>query len=147
MCDYFWKHGQYYWRKHLYFRLEAAKEKEDEKAACQIVAIIQQEKVKRFWWRLSDALGKPRGGACFRVQVEQGDGATKEYTGQEELQEAIWNNIHWKRFHLAKSAPLCQETLCGTFSYNPICQTSHEILDGMYEYPPEFDEATKEILQ
>ncbi len=35
----------------------------------------------------------------------------------------------------------------GTFGYNAICQTSQEILDGMYEYPPEFDEATKEIVQ
>ncbi len=92
-------------------------------------------------------LGKLRGGACFRVQVEQGDKTTEEYTGQEELQEAIWDNIHRKRFHLAKLASLCQEPLRGTFGYNAICQTSQEILDGMYEYPPEFDEATKEILQ
>jgi hypothetical protein len=35
--------------KHLYSHLEAAKEKEDEEAACQILAIIQQEKDKRFW--------------------------------------------------------------------------------------------------
>ncbi len=92
-------------------------------------------------------LGKPRGGACFRVQVDQGDGTTKEYTSQKEMQEAIWDNIHRKRFHLAKLAPLCQEPLRGTFGYNAICQTSQEILDGMYEHPQEFDEATKEILQ
>ncbi len=72
---------------------------------------------------------------------------TEEHTGQEELQEAIWNNIHRKRLHLAKLAPLCQELLCETFDYNAIHQTSQEILDGMYEYPSEFDEATKEILQ
>jgi hypothetical protein len=93
------------------------------------------------------ALGKPRGGACFRVQVKQGDGATREYTSQEELQEAIWDNIHRKRFHLAESAPLCQYPLRGTFGYNTICQTSQEILDGTYKFPPEFDAATREILQ
>jgi hypothetical protein len=71
----------------------------------------------------------------------------EEYTGQEELQEAIWNNIHRKRFHLAELAPLCQEPPRGTFGYNAICQTSQKKFDGMYEYPPEFDEATKEILQ
>jgi hypothetical protein len=69
--------------------LEAAKEKEDEEAARQILAIIQQEKDKRFWQQLSCALGKPKGGACFRGQVEQGDRMMEEYTGQEEMQEAI----------------------------------------------------------
>jgi hypothetical protein len=78
MSDYFQKHGQYYWRKHLYSRLEAAKKKEDEEAARQIPAIIQQDKDKRFWWQMSYALGKPRWGACFRVQVEQRDGTTEE---------------------------------------------------------------------
>jgi hypothetical protein len=72
---------------------------------------------------------------------------TEECTGQEELQEAIWNYMHWKRFHLVELASLCQEPLCGTFGYNAICQTLQEILDGMYEYLLEFDEATKEILQ
>jgi hypothetical protein len=146
-CEYFWKNGHYYRRKHLYSRLEVAKEKEDEEAARQILAIIQKEKDKRFWRRTTYDLGKPRGGACFWVRVEQGDVTTEEYTGQEEMQEAIWDNIHRKRFHLAKLAPLCQEPLCGTFGCNAICQTLQGILDGMYEYPPEFDEATKEILQ
>jgi hypothetical protein len=63
------------------------------------------------------------------------------------LQEAIWDNIHRKRFHLAESAPLCQEPFHGTFGYNAICDTSQKILDGTYDYPKDFDEATKEILQ
>jgi hypothetical protein len=146
-CEYFRKNGHYYQRKHLYSCLEVAKEKEDEEAARQILAIIQREKDKQFWWQMTYDLGKPRGGTYFWVQVEHGDGTTEEYTGQEEMQEAIWDNIHRKRFHLAELAPLCQEPLRGTFRYNAICQTSQEILDGMYEYPPEFDEATKEILQ
>jgi hypothetical protein len=104
-CKYFRKNGYYYQRKHLYSRLEVAKEKEDEEAARQILTIIQREKDKQFWQRMTYDLGKPRGGACFRVQVEQGDGMTEEYTGQEEMQEAIWDNIHRKRFNLAESAP------------------------------------------
>jgi hypothetical protein len=147
MCNYFQKHGHYYQRKHLYSRLDIAKEKDNEEAARQILAIIQQEKDKGFWQRMSYALGRQRGGACFRVQVEQGDGTTEEYTSQMELQEAIWNNIHRKRFHLAELAPLCQEPLRDTFGYNAICNTSQKILDRTYDYPQDFDEATKEILQ
>ena len=43
--------------------------------------------------------------------------------------------------------PLCSGQLRGIFGYNAICQTSHKILEGTYVYPPEFDQATKEILQ
>jgi hypothetical protein len=92
-------------------------------------------------------LGRQQGGACFRVQVEQGGGTTEEYTSQTELQEAIWDNIHRKRFHLAELAPLCQEPLPGTFGYNAICDASQKILDGTYDYPQDFNEAIKEILQ
>jgi hypothetical protein len=79
-CNYFRKHGKAYWRKHLYQRLDAAKEKEDKEAAKQILAIIQREKDRKFWRQLNYALGKPRGGACFKVQVDQGDGNVQEYT-------------------------------------------------------------------
>ncbi len=146
-CKYFRKKGRCYHRKHLYNRLDAAKEKEDKEATTQIPAIIQREKDKSFWRKMSYSLGKPRGGACFRVQVKQADGTVQEYSGQDDLQRTIWRNIHEKRFHLAELAPLCSGPLRGTFGYNAICQTSHEILEGMYEYPPDFDQATKEILQ
>ncbi len=130
-----------------YSRLNIAKDKEDEEAARQILAIIQQEKDKQFWRRMSFALGKQQGGTCFWVQVEHEDGTTEDHSSQTEVQEAIWDNIHRKSFHLAESAPLCQEPLRGTFGYNAICDTSKQILDGTYDFPWDFDEATKEILQ
>ncbi len=43
-CNYFWKQGKAYRQKHLFQCLDAAKEKEDNKAAKQILAIIQREK-------------------------------------------------------------------------------------------------------
>ena len=119
-CNYFRKHGQYYRQKHLYSRLNLAKEKEEEETACQILAIIQQEKDKQFWWRMAYAMGRQRGGSCFRVQVTQEGETTEEFKGQAKLQRAIWDNIHQKRFHLAESAPICQRALRRTFGYNAI---------------------------
>ncbi len=81
-------------QEYFYSHLEAAKEKEDKEAACQILAIIRQEIDKQFWRQMSFALGRPKRGACFWVQVKQGEGMTTEYTGQEELHKAIWDNIH-----------------------------------------------------
>ncbi len=70
-CEYFHQNGRYYRKKHLYRRLNAAQEREDEKAVSQILTIIQREKERSFWWRINYLLGKPRGGARFKVQVEQ----------------------------------------------------------------------------
>jgi hypothetical protein len=66
---------------------------------------------------------------------------------KENLHEAIWANIHYKRFYLPEEAPLCSGPLRGAFSYNAVTPTAKAILEGTYIYPPELDEATKEILQ
>jgi hypothetical protein len=80
--------------------------------------------------------------------VAQPDGTVEEFLGQDELQKAIWDNIHRKRFHLAELAPLCSDPILrGIFGYNAICQTSHDILEGTYAFPLNFDKATREILQ
>jgi hypothetical protein len=101
-CDYFRQKGKYYCRKHLYNRLNTAKEREDKEAAQKILDIIQREKERGFWCRMNYALGKPRGGACFKVQVEKEDGTIDEFTDEDDLHQAIWDNIHRKRFILAE---------------------------------------------
>jgi hypothetical protein len=146
-CNHFRKHGKYHCRKHLYRQLATAKEKEDEEAERQILAIIQREKDRSFWQCFNYALGKPRGRACFKVQVEQAGGTVDKINGKEDLHEAIWENIHRKQFYLSEEAPMCSGPLRGVFGYNFVTPTAKTILEGTYHYPPEFDEATKEILQ
>ena len=125
--------------------MHAAKEKEDNEAACQILEIIKQEKERKYWWM--NLLGKPRGGACFKVQVGNADGTVEEFTGQEDLEKAIWDNIHRKRFILAEDMPLCMGALQGNFGYNVVLLATKSVLAGTYMYPESFDKATKEILQ
>jgi hypothetical protein len=145
-CDYFWQNGKYYRRKHLYNRLDAAKEREDEEAARKILDIIQRERERGFWRTMNYALGKPQGGACFKVQVEKEDGTIDEFTDKDDLHQAIWDNIHRKRFILAEDALLCSGPLRGQFGYNAVSLTARSILNRTYSYPPDFHEATKEIL-
>jgi hypothetical protein len=71
----------------------------------------------------------------------------QEFTAQDEIHKAIWDNIHLTRFYLAEAAPICTGVLRGTFGYNAICPTTTAILDGTYVYPPWFDDPTREILQ
>jgi hypothetical protein len=145
-CNHFRKHGKYYQGKHLYCCLETVKEKEDEEGKCQILTIIQQEKDRSFWRRLNYALGKPQGGACFKVHVEQVEDTVKEINSKEELPKAIWDNVHRKQFYLAKESPICSGQLRGALGYNSITPTVKAILEETYNYPPEFDEATN-VLQ
>jgi hypothetical protein len=79
--------------------------------------------------------------------VEQDNGTVEEISGKEDLHEAIWENIHRKCFYLAEEAPMCSSQLRGIFGYNSISPTANAILEGTYAYPPEFDEATTEILK
>jgi hypothetical protein len=66
---------------------------------------------------------------------------------KEQLQEAIWNNIHQKRFYPAEEAHLYSGPLQGYFGYNTVTRISQMILDKPFDYPQDFDKATKEIFQ
>jgi hypothetical protein len=74
------------------------------------------------------ALGKPRGGACFKVQVEKEDRMIDEFTDKDDLHQEIWDNIHRKRFILAEDAPLCSGPLRGQFGYNAVSLMAISIL-------------------
>ncbi len=66
---------------------------------------------------------------------------------QPSIQEAIWSNIPYKPFYLGEESPICKGNLRGEFGYNATSPTARAILDGIYEYPNDFDEATKELCQ
>ncbi len=70
-----------------------------------------------------------------------------EHTTQALVQEAIFDNIHQRRFFLAQSTPICQGHLRGWFDYNAVSSTARAVLDGTFVYPEDFDEATKEICR
>ena len=146
-CDYFRKNGKAYRNKHLRDCLQSARDKEDEEAENQIAAIISRERERGKWRRLNYVLGKQRAGACFKVQLEDEEGTTVEFSSKQEVQEAIWANIHKKRFYLAEDAPICSGTLRGSFGYNAVTKTARDILSGSYVFPPDFDQATREILE
>ncbi len=70
-----------------------------------------------------------------------------ENTTQELVQEAIFTNIHCKQFFLEETVPICTGGLQGQFGYNAATRIAKAILAGTYEYPPDFDQATREICE
>lgn len=83
----------------------------------KILVIIQCDKDRSFWRRINYVMGKARGGSVWRVLVESEDqeGTLREYTMVEDVQEAIFSNIHHKRFFLAENAPIFSGWLQGKF--------------------------------
>jgi hypothetical protein len=146
-CDKSRKHGKQHRWKHLYQCFDKARERGDEDREKEILAIIQREKDRSFWRRLNYVTGKPRTGSVRRVLVENGDqeGTLTENTTQESVQQAIFDNIHRKQFFLAKAAPICTGRLRGQFGYNAVTRTAKAILKGLYVYPEDFNQVTKEI--
>ena len=91
---------------------------------------------------------KKQSGVSVRVvQVEDGEGELVEYTTQAEVHEAIWNNIHRKRFYLAEEAPICQYPLREEFGYNADSDVGEEVLEGRYHFGEDFEEHTRELLE
>ncbi len=79
------------------------------------------------------------------VQVEGPNNSVHEYVTKSEVENAIWTNIHRKRFYLAEEAPICHGRLREALGYNAVSPTAQAILNGSYYYPDNFDEATKEL--
>ena len=146
-CAYFRKHGQRYRRKHLHNRLKAAQDRRDEEAAVKIMAIINRERSKSYWRRLNYSMSKPRGRSVRTVQTSDEEGRVIEHTTQDAVQTAIWDEIHGQRFYLAEQAPICQGKLRGDFGYMAFSPVAKSVLDGTYDFPPDFDPATRELVE
>ncbi len=148
-CNYFRKHGRRYCTKHLHSCANAARDRGDDRKAQEILDIIQWERDRSFWRKMNLSLGKKRGTPPRRVLVENPhqEGELLEYDMQHTMQEAVFDNVHRKRFFLAEAAPICQEPLHGLFGYNSDTETAREILAGTNDYPKYFDTATKKLCQ
>jgi hypothetical protein len=92
-------------------------------------------------------MGKKRGSSvqCILVENPNQDGQQIEHNTQESVHQAIFDNIHHRRFYFSKDAPICQGRLRGWFGYNSVSGTAGAVLNGTFVYPDDFDKATKEI--
>ena len=147
-CNYYKKHGHRHRRKHLRDRLSKARASQDEEAEKRILAIISREKQRAYWRRLNYAVKKPKGRSARVVTTEElGEGEITEHAGQSAVEQAIWNGIHRQRFYLAEQAPICKGEMREAFGYLATTIAAKQVLAGTYDYPADFDEATREICE
>jgi len=79
------------------------------------------------------------------IQVEGENNTIVEHITQDSVEKAIWENIHLKRFYLTEAAPICNGSLWNDFGYSATSITAQMVLSGTYDYPEDFDIATKEL--
>ena len=146
-CNYFKKKGHRYRRKHLNNQLKVAQKEANEEAETRILAIIQRKKDRALLRRLNYSMSKSYGRSARVVSEVSDDGVVTEHEGQDEVQNAMWLNIHDKRLIATKQKPVCQGRLRGEFGYQAASKSAKEVLDGTYEYAIDFDPSTKELMQ
>ena len=90
-----------------------------------------------------------KGGSPTSVQIprNRSEDQVDEHTNQAIVHEALWANIHYKRLYLAEEAPICQGQLHSDFGYNAATRVAVDILEGRYEFPENFDQATRELCK
>ena len=145
-CEYYRDHGLPYRRCHLMRRAEVAREEGNEDGAKEILEMIARERQRDFWRNMKGAMQQQSGGSVQSVQVENDNGEVAEHTDQADIEDAIWTNIHRRRFYLAEEAPICQGRLCGDFGYSANTAASREVLDGVYAGDNDMDQATLEVF-
>ena len=85
---------------------------------------------------------------CERaVQQRMEDGTTKELSTQSEVEKAIWEEIHGKRFYIAGRAPICKGKLHGEFGYMSNTPAAREALAGTYQWPEGTHRGTMELVE
>ena len=105
-CKYYKCFWRRYRKQQLNNCLNRAKKNNNEDSEKKVLAIIQQEEDRSFWGRLNYSMGKIRGGSMRLVKIEQERREIDEATTQQTVHEAIWDEIHRKRFCLSEQAPI-----------------------------------------
>ena len=145
-CEYFAQHGHRYRRKFLNRRLAAARAKKQRETELRILEIIERERQRSFWRRVNYHMQKKQGRSVRIVQVHDEEGGTTEFDTQDEVEAAIWDVIHGKRFYLAEKAPICSGGLRGDFGYMADTPAAEEVLRGTYQLRDDDHSATGELF-
>ena len=116
-------------------RLLKSQQRKYEESAKKISSIIQREKDRFEWRRQKYAMEKHMGRSAKTVQASTEDSGIFDFTGQDQVENAIWDIIHKKMFYLAEQATICQGQLRGDFIYPDNTPATSKVLSGTYNYP------------
>ncbi len=126
--------------------MHLAQERNDEEAFKRIGAVIQRKRQHSFWRWLNYVTGKKRTRSAMTVQVEEQLGLVSESTTKDAVEDAIFTEVHDKKYMLVKEVPICSGKLFDNFGYVANTPASRAVLDGTYQVPTNLDSAMKELF-
>ena len=106
---------------------------------------MSRKRQRSYWSQLNYHTKKPKGRSARVVTEEREGGVIKEHWGKSAIERAIWGGIHNQRFYLGEQAPICKGMMRDAFGYLETTITARQVLEGTYNYPNWFDEATREL--
>lgn len=131
--------------KHLQWRLNLAKKRDDEVAEKEITRIIRNEARRRRQCRINYHVKDPKGRPVLRVTAHSAGGEI-HYDTQEQVENQVQLNLQ-TRFSLGKRAPIHNSPLLQDFGLIGDTEAAERLFKGEYHFPPGSDEATMSFLR
>ncbi len=142
-CRHFAKHGHKHRREHLENWLSAARRQADDKAKQRILEIITRKKTRADCQRRKHQIGKKQGRSVRLVHTDN----RAVHEGKDEVESALFSEIHQQQFHVAEQAPICQGRLRGDFGYLANTAESAAVLAGTYDFPEGMHQGTRKLME
>jgi hypothetical protein len=132
-------------RKHLQWRLNLAKEQEDEEASTEILRIIKHEASRQRQRNINRVVKDTKGRSVLSVGVSTDEG-NHTYTAQQVVEQVCGQHLG-ARFTLGSRAPLSATELRWEIGMLSDTDAAQRILDNSYTFSEEWDTATVDLLK
>ena len=131
--------------EHLQSCLDKAKADGDEEKITALIRILRREHDRRRNGRLRWAFGKRKGNPVCEIAVpHEGIGPEARFSTRDEVEGAGMHHIG-ERYRYAKDSPFNSGRILDDIGLVADGPTVGSILDGTYEFPPEYDAYTKQL--
>ena len=125
--------------------IEIAEASGDKQRAQSLRNMIMQERTRRMWSSIRQAVRKRSGGSVTRVSVNV-NGEWVEQSTRDAVEGGIMLELT-KRFRLTESTPLMMGQLQCDLGYLAVTDTAQEVLEGTYQPPEGTDAETVGMLR
>ena len=132
-------------RKHLQWRLNVAKQQDDEEASTEVLRIIRREASRQRQRNINRVVRRASGRSVLSVGVTSGSGI-EIYTDRRAVEDVCGERLG-ERFSLGKRAPLSASTLREEIGELGDTDAARLILANEYDYPENWDTATVDLLK
>ena len=132
--------------EHLQSCIDSARQVGDDDKVQALIKIMRKERERKKYRRLYSAFGKKKGNPPSRIAVPNAAGPDPIYSGRENVETVAAEHLT-QRYTSAHSSPFATGKLLDDVGHLGAGPAVSSILDGTYEFPPEYDDHAKAICR